>query len=119
MARGRPGAVGGKTLMSWPVWLALSALFFVVLADVRRPLALRNLDLLVLLSFGVSLVFFTRGEVFRSVPLAYPPLLYLLARMAWIGFRRRPLAPARPVWPVWLLAALTVFLVGLRIGLNV
>jgi hypothetical protein len=119
MARGRPGAFGGRTLTSWPVWLALSAVFFVVLADVRRPLALRNLDLLVLLSFGLSLVFFNRGEVFRSVPLAYPPLLYLLARMAWIGFRRRPLSPARPVWPVWLLAALAVFLVGLRIGLNV
>ncbi len=119
MARGRPGAFGGRTLTSWPVWLALSAIFFVALADLWRPLALRNLDLLVLLSFGVSLVFFNRGEVFRSVPLAYPPLVYLLCRTAWIGFRHRPLRPARPVWPVWLLAALALFLVGLRIGLNV
>ena len=119
MARGRPGAFGGRTLTSWPVWLGLSAIFFIALADLRRPLALRNLDLLALLSFGVSLVFFNRGEVFRSVPLAYPPLLYLLARTAWIGFRRRPLRPARAVWPVWLLAAVAIFLVGLRIGLNV
>jgi hypothetical protein len=119
MARGRPGAFGGKTLTSWPVWLALSAIFFLVLADLRHPLALRNLDVLALLSFGVSLVFFNRGEVFRSVPLVYPPLLYLLVRAAWIGFRRRPLRAARPVWPVWLLAVLAVFLAGLRIGLNV
>ncbi len=72
-----------------------------------------------LLSFGVSLAFFNRGEVFRSVPLAYPPLAYLLVRTAWIGMRRRPLRPARSVWPVWLLAAVAIFLVGLRIGLNV
>jgi hypothetical protein len=40
--------------------------------------------------------------------------------MAWAGFRRRPRAPAdRPVWPVWLLAALAIFLAGFRIGLNV
>ena len=119
MARGRPGAFGGRTLTSWPVWLALSAVFLLALADVRRPLALRNLDLLVLLSFGLSLVFFNRGEVMRSAPLAYPPLLYLLCRTAWIGFRHRPLRRARPVWPVWLLAALAIFLLGLRVGLNV
>jgi hypothetical protein len=118
MARGRPGAFGGRTLTSWPVWLALSAAFFFVLADVRRPLSLRNLDVLALLSFGVSLAFFTRGDIFTSVPLAYPPLLYLLGRTAWIGFRRRPLRPARPVWPVWALAAAALFLVGLRIGLD-
>ncbi len=119
MARGRPGAFGGRTLTSWPVWVALSLAFFLVLADVRRPLAVRNLDVAVMLSFGVSLALFNRGEVLWSAPLAYPPLVYLLARMAWIGFRRRPPAPARPVWPAWVLVALTVFLLGLRVGLNV
>ena len=119
MARGRPGAFGGRTLTSWPVWLALSAVFLLALADLRRPLALRNLDLLALLSFGISLAFFNRGEVFRSVPLVYPALVYLLVRTAWIGLRRRALRPARPVWPVWLLAAVAIFLVGLRVGLNV
>ncbi len=119
MARGRPGAFGGRTLTSWPVWLALSAIFFLALADLRRPLSLRNLDLLALLSFGLSLVFFNRGEIFRSVPLTYPPLVYLVARTAWIGFRHRPPRIARPVWPVWLLTALAIFLVGLRVGLDV
>ena len=119
MARGYPGAFGGKTLNSVPVWLALCAAFLVGLADLRRPLALRNLDLLVLLSFSISLRFFNGGDIFTSAPLAYPPLLYLLARMVWIGFRGRSGVSGRPVWPVWVLAAATVFLVGFRIGLNV
>jgi len=120
MARGRPGAFGGKLLTSWPVWLGLSALFFLGLVDVRRPLSLRTLDLLVLLSFGVSLAFFNRGEVFESASLAVPPLVYLAVRTSWIGFRRSARAgPTVPRWPVWLLAAATLFLVGFRIGLNV
>ena len=47
---------------------AFCVAFFVGLADLRRPLALRNLDLLVLLGFSVSLWFFNRGEIFTSVP---------------------------------------------------
>ena len=119
MARGYPGAFGGKTLNSVPVWLALCAAFLLGLADLRRPFSFRNLDLLVLLSFSISLRFFNGGDIFTSAPLAYPPLLYLLARMVWIGFRGRPGVSGRPVWPVWVLAAATVFLVGFRIGLNV
>ena len=33
--------------------------------------------------------FFNQGNIGVSVPLAYPVLLYLLARMLWIGFRGR------------------------------
>jgi hypothetical protein len=117
MARGGEAAFGGKTLDRVAVWLGLCLIFLVGLADLRRPLSLRNLDLLVLLSFSVSLAFFNRGEVFASVPLAYPPLVYLLARSAWAGFRRT--GPAlSPVWPAWVLAAAAVFLVGFRVGLN-
>jgi hypothetical protein len=119
MARGHEGAFGGKTLNNPLVWLAFCAVFLVGLADLRRPVSVRNLDLLVLLSFSVSLWFFNRGEVFWSVPLAYPPLLYLLGRLAWIGLRGRRTNRTRPVWPVWVLAAATVFLLGFRIGLNV
>ncbi len=120
MARGRPGAFGGTLLNSWPVWLGLSALFLLGLVDLRRPLSMRTVDLLMLLSFGVSLAFFNRGEVFRSAALAVPPLLYLTVRTAWIGFR----ATARrgsttTTWPVWALAVATVFLVGFRVGLNI
>ena len=89
MARGRGGAFGGKTLNAWWVWLPLSVLFVAGLADRRRLRSLHTLDLVVLVSFGFSLWFFNRGEIFRSVPLAVPPLLYLLARSLWIGFRGR------------------------------
>jgi hypothetical protein len=120
MARGRPGAFGGKLLTSWPVWLALSGVFLLGLIDIRRPVTMHTLDLLVLLSFGVSLAFFNRGEVFQSSALAVPPLAYLLVRTAWIGFRREARATvALPRWPVWLLAGVTLFLVGFRGGLNV
>ena len=118
MARGRTGSFGGKTLNTWYVWLGFCVAFFVGLADLRRPLSFRNLDLLALLAFSLSLWFFNRGEIFRSVPLVYPPLLYLIGRGLWAGFRRRE-AALRPVWPVWVLAVAAVFLLGFRIGLNV
>ncbi len=118
MARGRPGAFGGRTLLTWWVWGLLALGFLVGLADFRRPLSVRNLDLLVLLSFSLSLLFFNRGEIFRSVPLVYLPLAYILARGLWIGFRGRA-AAIRPLWPVWVLAVAAVFLLGFRVGLNV
>lgn len=117
MARGYDGAFGRKINEPW-IWLSLCALFFLGLADLRRPLSIRNVDLLILLSFGISLYFFNRGEVFTAMPLAYPPLLYLLARMAWIGWKGRG-SSSRALWPVWVLLAATVFLSGFRFGLNV
>lgn len=119
MARGYDGAFGGKTINSPWVWLGFSAVFLLGLGSLRRPLALRNLDLLALLAFTPSLYAFNRGEVFWSAPLAVPPLLYVLVRLGWIGFRGRPASPVRPVWPVWALLGATVFLLGFRIGLNV
>jgi hypothetical protein len=118
MARGYPGAFGGSELESPVIWLGLCAVFLLGLVDWRRLRSARNLDLLVLVSFSVSLWFFNEGDIFTSVPLAYPPLLYLLARMVWVTWRRPPRA-APPVWPIWLLAAATVFLAGFRVGLNV
>ena len=116
MARGYDGAFGRKINNPW-IWGSLSLAFFLGLANLRRPLSVRNLDLLVLLSFGVSLYYFNQGEVFTAMPLAYPPLLYLLGRMAWIGWRGRG-SPTPPLWPVWVLLAATVFLAGFRFGLN-
>ena len=118
MARGRSGAFGGKTLMKPFVWLAFCLVFLIGLADLRRPLSTRNIDLLALLAFSISLAFFNRGEIFRSVPLVYPVLGYLLARGLWVGSGRRA-SPLRSVWPTWVIAAAAVFLLGFRIGLNV
>ena len=117
MARGYDGAFGGKAINRLDVWLGLCVVFLLGLVDWRRPLSLRTVDLLALLSFSVSLWFFNEGDVFTSMALAYPPLAYLLGRMLWVGLRGRGTAGAA-VWPVWLLVAATVFLVGFRIGLN-
>jgi hypothetical protein len=117
MARGYPGSFGHKLNAPY-VFLPLCALFLLGLVDWRRPWRLANLDLLVLLGFGASHLFFNRGEIGLSVPLQYPILLYLLARALWIGFRGRG-EGLRPVWPAaWLLVA-ALFLVGFRVGLNV
>jgi len=119
MARGYPGAFGGKEINKVWIWLGFCAVFLVGLADFRRPLSLRNLDLLALVSFSVSLWYFNKGHVFTAMPLVYPPLVYLLGRMIWSGCRVRAEPAVRPVWPVWILAAAAIFLVGFRIGLNV
>jgi hypothetical protein len=116
MARGGKGAFGRKINEPW-IWLTFCAVFLLGLGDFRRPFSIRNLDLLVLLSFSVSLFYFNRGEVFTAMPLAYPPLVYLLARMAWIGRHGRG-SDSKPLWPAWVLLAATVFLVGFRVGLN-
>jgi hypothetical protein len=116
VARGYDGAFGRK-INDPAVWLGFCAFFLIGLADFRRLLSVRNLDLLVLLSFSLSLWFFNRGDVFTAMPLAYPPLAYLLLRTAWVGWHGRG-TPTRTVWPVWALLAATVFLAGFRVGLN-
>ena len=49
----REGSFGGKTLLTPWVWIAFCAVFLLGLADFRRPLSVRNLDLLALLAFSV------------------------------------------------------------------
>ncbi len=121
MARGYPGAFG-RHVNALYIWLPLCVLFFAPFFDFRRPFSLLHLDLLVLLLFSVSLAFFNHGEIYQSVPLAYPPLLYLLARMLALLRRRR--AGRRPrslrlLVPVPWLALAVIFLVGFRVALNV
>ena len=117
MARGYSGSFGHKLNAPY-VFLPLCALFLIGLVDWRRLRRVANLDLLVLLGFGVSHFFFNRAEIGVSVPLQYPALLYLLGRSLWIGFRGCG-EGLRPVWPVaWMLVA-ALFLIGFRVGLNV
>ena len=119
MARGREGAFG-RALNDPAVWFGFCALFLVGLLDFRRILSVRNLDLVVLLSFSASLWFFNRGEIFTSVPLAYPPLLYLLGRMLWIARHRESGGAARRVvWPTWLLLGVAALTLGVRAGLHI
>jgi hypothetical protein len=119
MARGYPGAFG--RLINAPyIWLPLCAIFVLGLLDWRRPFRLAHLDLLMVVAgFGVSHYFFNRGNIGVSVPLAYPPLLYLLGRALWLGFRRRAGIGLRPSLPIKVLAVATVLLIAGRIALNV
>jgi hypothetical protein len=118
MARGYSGAFGRKLNAPW-VWIPLCLLFLLPFVDFRRPFRLLHLDLLVLLGFGLSHVFFNRGEIGVSAPLVYPVLLYLLVRVLLAGFRPQEregrLVPHVPLG--WLAVAL-VFLVAFRVGLN-
>ncbi len=118
MARGYPGAFG-EHVNALYIWLPLCFLFFLPFVDWRRPLALLHLDLLVLLSFSISLAFFNHAHIYASVPLAYPPLLYLLARMLALTRRRSSSPPLRLLIPAPWLALGVVFLLGFRIALNV
>jgi hypothetical protein len=119
MARGYEGAFGRKWNSPW-LLVPLGLLFLLPFADMRRPLRLLHLDLLVLLAFGISHVLFNRGDIGLSVPLVYPVLLYVMGRMLWEGWRRRERAGALvPHVPTRILLAALVFLVGFRIGLNV
>jgi hypothetical protein len=119
MARGYPGAFG-RMINAPYIWLPLCAIFVLGLLDWRRPFRLAHLDLLVVVAgFGLSHYFFNRGNIGVSVPLAYPPLLYLLGRALWLGFRRRAGVGLRPSLPIKLLAVATVLLVAGRIALNV
>jgi hypothetical protein len=119
MARGYSGAFGHKLNAPY-VFLPLCAIFLLGLIDWRRLRRVANLDLLVLLGFGVSHYFFNRAAIGLSVPLVYPVLLYLLGRCLWIGLRGRGEdVGLRPVWPTMWIVIAALFLMGFRVGLNV
>src|SRR6185503_9758541 len=99
MARGLEGAFGRRVNSPF-VWIPLMVAFFAAFFDPRRPFRLLHLDLLVLLSFSLSHVFFNRGEIETSVPLVYPALGYLLVRLLAAGWSREPRTPGEPFMPV-------------------
>ncbi|MBA2766761.1 MAG: hypothetical protein H0U33_07270, partial [Solirubrobacterales bacterium] len=148
MARGYDGAFGRDVAALW-LWLPLLVAFVVPFVDRRRPVRLLHLDLAVLCAFSISLAFFNGAAIDVSVPLVYPLLAYLLARMLWIGLRRETTwgpgspagtdgvavgrgparhpsgagdhddAPLRLAVPVGWLVVGVIFLLGFRVGLNI
>ncbi|HUY72604.1 MAG TPA: hypothetical protein VMV08_10200 [Gaiellaceae bacterium] len=118
MARGGSGAFGGTLINSYWVWLTFCAVFLLGLVDWRRPFSLRTVDLVMLLSFSVSLWFFNRGNIFAAMPLVYPGFVWLIARCLWIARRDRG-SRGSVVWPTWVLIVATLCLIGFRVDLNV
>lgn len=120
IARGIPGFLGNHVNAIY-VWLPLCLLFIAPFVDFRNPFRLLHLDLLVLLGFSVSQVFFNRGNIAASVPLIYPVLAYLVLRLLVAGLRPRrrtgALIPhARPSWLIVGLVCLTVFRVAFNLA---
>ena len=118
LARGEEPSIG-RSLNRPYVWLPLAAIFLLAFFDPRRPLRLLHLDLLVLLGFGLSQLYFNQGRIGVAMPLVYPLLGYLLVRTLLAGFRPRE-RPERlvPRLPVRWMAIGLVLLVAFRVGLN-
>jgi Glycosyltransferase family 87 len=98
------------------VFLPFGLMFLLPIVRLRGGSWLDRLDLGVVLTFGVSYVLFDHARLEPAVWLAYPPLIYLLARMLFRGFRPRAArTPLDSGLPVWLLAGGLVALVAARI----
>ena len=116
MARGGQGF--GKLFNEpWAIG-PLILIFVLVLVDWRRLRSLRTLDVLMIVSLAASLWCFNRGLVFWAVPLQYPPLVYLLARMLMIGLGRAERPSFSTRLPLWAMIALIVVLAAGRVGFN-
>ena len=100
-----------------------SLLFLLPFVDPRRLWRMATLDALAVLSFLASYGLFNSVHLEAGIWLAYPPLLYLAGRMAWIGFgrsRHRGEESARPpVISNGLLAAGLLALIAGRVALGI
>lgn len=106
------------------VLVPFSLLFLLPFLDPRRPWRMVHLDALVLESFLASYLLFDHARLVPAVWLAYPPLVYLLGRMLWIGARRSPKAAVAaanrlaPLLSLRVLAGGLLLLVAARVGLS-
>ncbi len=102
----------------WVV-VPFSLLFLLPFVDPRRLASLRHLDALVLLSFLVSYWLFDHAHLEAAVWLAYPPLLYLLARMLSMGLRASRSDPIASWLTPRVLGAGLLVLLGARVALSI
>jgi hypothetical protein len=65
-----------------------SLLFMVPFLDPRRLRRMAHLDGLAILGFLISWILLTQTKLEAAVWMAYPPLIYLLVRLAMVGFGR-------------------------------
>jgi hypothetical protein len=116
------------TLFGSPwVLVPFSVLFLIPFLDLRRRRRMLHLDAFMLLSFLVSYLLFDHAKLVAAVWLVYPPLIYLLARMLWIGGMRirgrsarvdRAAVRLAPLLSMRVLWAGLIALVLARVGLS-
>jgi hypothetical protein len=117
MARGEEGAYG-KQANYFYVWGPLALAFALAFVRTDRLFSVRNLDVVVLLSFLISHGFFRAGVVFEAVLLWYPPLIYLFFRTLLMGFGIGERVEKTTNLPTWLLMVLAGLSGGLLLALN-
>lgn len=106
-------------LDSWLVITPFSLLFLLPFFDPRRLRRLLHLDALAVLAFLVSYELISHAVLEPAVWLAYPPLLYLLARLTRIGFRgSRQSGRLAPLLSLRTLIIGLPLLLGARIALS-
>ena len=94
MARGRVGSFGGKVLNAWWTWIPLSVVFFLGLVDRRRIRSLAHArPARAALLRHLALLLQPRRGLPQRAARVRSPLVYLLVRTAWIGFRGRASQP--------------------------
>src|SRR3954471_17073304 len=87
LARGPASGFASRKVNALWAWIPLALIFVGAFFDWRRPWRLLHLDLLAIVALGVSFAFWMDGNLDASVPLVYPTLVYVLARMLYGGFR--------------------------------
>jgi hypothetical protein len=103
----------------WWVIVGFSLMFLAPFVDPRRLGRLVVLDALVILSFLLSYLLLDHAHLQSAVWLAYPPLIYLLARMLWVGFRGvRSAGRLAPLVRTNVLVVGLLVLVGGRIAIS-
>src|SRR5215204_3866612 len=116
LARG--GDIFGRQANYPYVWGILGFFFALGFMRTDKVLHIRNLDVLALLSFLASHIFFRAADVHWAVLLWYPPLLYLLARTLLMGFGYGERIEKTSNFPTPLLLVLGTFAGGFVLSLN-
>jgi hypothetical protein len=97
------------------MWIGFGGMFVLLLAALRGCSWLDLLDLAMLGSFALSYALFDHRHLESGVWLAYPPLLYLMARMLVRGRRAAARRRIRVALPIWFLALGLLGLVAARV----
>jgi len=116
LARG--GYIFGRQANYPYVWGILGFVFAAAFMRTDKVLHIRNLDVLALLSFLASHIFFRAADVHWAVLLWYLPLLYLLARTLLMGFGYGERVEKTSELPTPALFVLGAFAGGFVLSLN-